>query len=123
MMVVSVAAHAEEYYMKKAFDLGFGTPVQTQKEPVEMYDLDNFPEELENLDIKFDVIFKFDGEFYHEVVRKQFRSMRPKKEVDSAIFAHVLYAGHWWMYVLDKQKRAFFVIDSMPKDEPSLDRT
>ncbi|MED6143740.1 hypothetical protein PIB30_008687 [Stylosanthes scabra] len=39
------------------------------------------------------------------------------------IFAPVLYAHHWWMYVLNKTKKAFFVIDSIPKDDPGANRT
>ncbi|MED6135051.1 hypothetical protein PIB30_042663 [Stylosanthes scabra] len=33
------------------------------------------------------------------------------------IFAPVLYSNHWWMYVLDKDKKNFFVIDSKPKKD------
>ncbi|MED6210121.1 hypothetical protein PIB30_061117 [Stylosanthes scabra] len=39
------------------------------------------------------------------------------------IFAPVIYSGHWWMYVLDKEKKTFFVVDSKRKDAPSSDRT
>ncbi|MED6190553.1 hypothetical protein PIB30_106998 [Stylosanthes scabra] len=39
------------------------------------------------------------------------------------IFAPVIYSGHWWMYVLDKEKKTFFVVDSRPKDAPNSDRT
>ncbi|MED6196527.1 hypothetical protein PIB30_048311 [Stylosanthes scabra] len=39
------------------------------------------------------------------------------------IFAPVLFSGHWWMYVLDKVKKNFFVIDSRPKEYPGPDRT
>ncbi|MED6140272.1 hypothetical protein PIB30_091592 [Stylosanthes scabra] len=103
-------------------------------------------------DIKYDSIFMIDGDIHFEVVRKQFRSMRPGKEVDAAvitayslvlnnepiprfqtdvyilppsalIFAPVLYSGHWWMYVLDKEKKTFFVVDSKRKDAPSSDKT
>ncbi|MED6126978.1 hypothetical protein PIB30_083686, partial [Stylosanthes scabra] len=35
------------------------------------------------------------------------------------IFAPVIYSGHWWMYVLDKRKKTFFVIDSRWKDNPA----
>ncbi|MED6132795.1 hypothetical protein PIB30_022107 [Stylosanthes scabra] len=31
------------------------------------------------------------------------------------IFAPVLYSNHWWMYVLDKDNKNFFVIDSRPR--------
>ncbi|MED6140748.1 hypothetical protein PIB30_096409 [Stylosanthes scabra] len=41
----------------------------------------------------------------------------------STIFAPVIYSGHWWMYVLDKEKKTFFVVDSKRKDAPSSDRT
>ncbi|MED6162583.1 hypothetical protein PIB30_071878 [Stylosanthes scabra] len=143
-------------------------------------------------DIKYDSIFMIDGDIHFEVVRKQFRSMRPGKEVIKAcslvlnnepiprfqtdvhilppsalssmmerykeeyidlhtrkvysitslksdehlrlvnkdklithrcIFAPVLYSEHWWMYVLDKVKKTFFVVDSKRKDAPSSDRT
>ncbi|MED6162008.1 hypothetical protein PIB30_066343 [Stylosanthes scabra] len=39
------------------------------------------------------------------------------------IFAPVLFSGHWWMYVLDKMNKNFFVIDSRPKEDPGPDRT
>ncbi|MED6172040.1 hypothetical protein PIB30_046487 [Stylosanthes scabra] len=39
------------------------------------------------------------------------------------IFAPVLYSNHWWMYVLDKDKKNFFVIDSRPKENPGPERT
>ncbi|MED6209421.1 hypothetical protein PIB30_054530 [Stylosanthes scabra] len=39
------------------------------------------------------------------------------------IFAPVLFSRHWWMYVLDKVKKNFFVIDSRPKEDPGPDRT
>ncbi|MED6173699.1 hypothetical protein PIB30_062116 [Stylosanthes scabra] len=39
------------------------------------------------------------------------------------IFAPVLYSDHWWMYVLDKVKKNFFVIDSRPKEDPGPERT
>ncbi|MED6113218.1 hypothetical protein PIB30_068813 [Stylosanthes scabra] len=39
------------------------------------------------------------------------------------IFAPFLYSGHWWMYVLNKVKKTFFVVDSKRKDTPSSDRT
>ncbi|MED6163079.1 hypothetical protein PIB30_076493 [Stylosanthes scabra] len=32
------------------------------------------------------------------------------------IFAPVLYSGHWWMYVFDKLKKTFFVVDSRQKN-------
>ncbi|MED6114009.1 hypothetical protein PIB30_076107, partial [Stylosanthes scabra] len=35
-------------------------------------------------EIKYDSIFMIDGEWHYEVVRKQFRSMRPGKEIDAA---------------------------------------
>ncbi|MED6213183.1 hypothetical protein PIB30_090789 [Stylosanthes scabra] len=35
----------------------------------------------------------------------------------------VLFSGHWWMYVLDKVKKSFFVIDSRLKEDPGLERT
>ncbi|MED6207347.1 hypothetical protein PIB30_034960 [Stylosanthes scabra] len=38
-------------------------------------------------------------------------------------FAPVIYSGHWWMYVLGKEKKTFFVVDSKCKDAPSSDRT
>ncbi|MED6124998.1 hypothetical protein PIB30_064314 [Stylosanthes scabra] len=74
-------------------------------------------------EIKYDSIFMVNGEWHYEVVRKQFRSMRSGKEIDATIFAPVLYSGHWWMYVLDKLKKTFFVVDSRRKDNPSHDRT
>ncbi|MED6151102.1 hypothetical protein PIB30_079077 [Stylosanthes scabra] len=103
-------------------------------------------------DIKYDSIFMIHRDIHFEVVRKQFRSMRPGKEVDAAvitayslvlnnqpiqrfqsdvyrlppsalIFAPIIYSGHWWMYVLDKEKKTFFVVDSKCKDAPSGDRT
>ncbi|MED6148806.1 hypothetical protein PIB30_056377, partial [Stylosanthes scabra] len=147
-------------------------------------------------DIKYDSIFMIHGDIHFEVVRKQFRSMRPGKEVDAAVitayslvlnnepiprfqsdvyilppsalssmmerykenyidlhtrkvhsitslksdehlrlvnkdklithrytFALVIYSGHWWMYVRDKEKKTFFVVDSKCKDSPSSDRT
>ncbi|MED6129539.1 hypothetical protein PIB30_108902, partial [Stylosanthes scabra] len=36
-------------------------------------------------DIKYDSIFMIHGDIHFEVVRKQFRSMRPGKEVDAAV--------------------------------------
>ncbi|MED6212485.1 hypothetical protein PIB30_083758, partial [Stylosanthes scabra] len=215
----------EEYDLNKAFDLGFGTPVPQQQPPKEFYDLDDFAEEPESFvtpsgpppvnkispdliqrcvawpttkkdGTNYEIIFQFNGDFHLEMMRKHFRTMRPKKEIDLAvitayslvlnnapiprfqseiyilppsalsmvlhryganfddietkkvysvnslqsnehlklvdnsklinhryIFAPVLYADHWWMYVLDKTKKAFFVIDSIPKDDPGADRT
>ncbi|MED6141473.1 hypothetical protein PIB30_103752, partial [Stylosanthes scabra] len=122
-MVASVATQAEDYDPNKAFDLGLGTQPR-QREPPEIYDLDDFLEEPENpvtlavptptvvqerpaasegdqhnrdlkercvvwalsdrKEIKYDSIFMVDGEWHYEVVRKQFRSMRPGKEIDAA---------------------------------------
>ncbi|MED6161938.1 hypothetical protein PIB30_065578 [Stylosanthes scabra] len=39
------------------------------------------------------------------------------------IFALVLYAKHWWMYILDKEKKIFYVLDSKNKISPSQERT
>ncbi|MED6123202.1 hypothetical protein PIB30_046952 [Stylosanthes scabra] len=39
------------------------------------------------------------------------------------IFTPVLFSGHWWIYVLDKVKKSFFVIDSRPKEDPGPERT
>ncbi|MED6140683.1 hypothetical protein PIB30_095721 [Stylosanthes scabra] len=95
MMVASVATQAKEYDPSKAFDLGVGTT--RQSEMPEMYDLDDFPEEPETpercvmwalsdrKDIKYDSIFMIHRDIHFEVVRKQFRSMRPGKEVDAAV--------------------------------------
>ncbi|MED6122297.1 hypothetical protein PIB30_038497 [Stylosanthes scabra] len=30
-----------------------------------------------------------------------------------ALFAHVLYSRHWWLYVLDVENREFFIVDSV----------
>ncbi|MED6162415.1 hypothetical protein PIB30_070226 [Stylosanthes scabra] len=125
MMVASVATQAGEYNPTKAFDLlRFETQPLQREETVELYDLDDFPEEEENpvtpavplqtvvpdrpaaaeatqissdlkercvvwalsdkKEIKYDSIFMVDGEWHYEVVRKQFRSMRPSKEIDAA---------------------------------------
>ncbi|MED6170599.1 hypothetical protein PIB30_032630 [Stylosanthes scabra] len=46
MMVASVATQAQDYDPSKAFDLGIGTP--RQSETPEIYDLDDFPKEPEN---------------------------------------------------------------------------
>ncbi|MED6199255.1 hypothetical protein PIB30_074197 [Stylosanthes scabra] len=99
------------------------------------------------------------GDIHFEVVRKQFRSMRPGKEIDAAVITtyslalnnepiprfqsdvHILppsalssmmetYRENYidlhtrkWIYVLDKEKKTFFVVDSKRKDAPSSDRT
>ncbi|MED6121892.1 hypothetical protein PIB30_034424 [Stylosanthes scabra] len=39
------------------------------------------------------------------------------------IFAPIIYSDHWWMYVFDKVKKNFFVIDSRPKEDPGPERT
>ncbi|MED6159099.1 hypothetical protein PIB30_039245 [Stylosanthes scabra] len=179
MMVASVAAQAKEYGPSKAFDLGVGTT--RQSETPEMYDLDDFPEELETpvtsavpaptavqagpssseghphnrdlkercvmwalsdrKDIKYNNIFMIHGDIHFEVVRKQFRSMRLGKEVDAVVITayslvlnnepiprfqsdvYILPPSALWMYVLDKEKKTFFVVDSKRKDAPSSDRT
>ncbi|MED6162465.1 hypothetical protein PIB30_070722 [Stylosanthes scabra] len=45
------------------------------------------------------------------------------KLITHRYIAPVLFSGHWWMYVLDKVKTNFFVIDSRPKEDPGQDRT
>ncbi|MED6127486.1 hypothetical protein PIB30_088526 [Stylosanthes scabra] len=136
-------------------------------------------------DIKYDSIFMIDGDIHFEVVQKQFRSIRPGKEVDAAVITayslvlnnepiprfqtdvyilppsalssmmeryredyidlhtrkvhsitslksdeHLrlvnkdkLIMHRYWMYVLDKEKKTFFVVHSKRKDAPSSDRT
>ncbi|MED6154849.1 hypothetical protein PIB30_000353 [Stylosanthes scabra] len=49
MMVASVATQGDDYDPKKAFHLGLDTQPQQREWLVEMYDLDDFPEESENL--------------------------------------------------------------------------
>ncbi|MED6173720.1 hypothetical protein PIB30_062296 [Stylosanthes scabra] len=39
------------------------------------------------------------------------------------IFAPVLYSDHWWMCILDKVKKNFFMIDSRPKEDPGPEIT
>ncbi|MED6121965.1 hypothetical protein PIB30_035203 [Stylosanthes scabra] len=190
MMVVSVTTEAVEYDPSKAFDLDFTQP-QPQAESAELYELDDFPEEPENL-----ITPGVPPRWHLEVPRSQFRTMRPEKEIDSVvitayslvlndepiprfqndvyilpprplskvmnhfknnyidigikkvhsidpfesdehlsmvnnnklithryIFVPVLFSEHWWMYVLDKVKKSFFVIDSRPKEDPGPERT
>ncbi|MED6153116.1 hypothetical protein PIB30_098464 [Stylosanthes scabra] len=112
-MVASVATGAVEYDPSKAFDLGFTQP-QPQEESAELYDLDDFLDETGNPitpvfpprvneitqdlknrcvawaltkknDNKYNMLFEFNGEWHLEVPRSQFRTMRPGKEIDSAI--------------------------------------
>ncbi|MED6223549.1 hypothetical protein PIB30_075011 [Stylosanthes scabra] len=47
MMVTSVAANQADYDLAKAFDLGLDTQPQQREIPVELYNLDDFPEETE----------------------------------------------------------------------------
>ncbi|MED6201584.1 hypothetical protein PIB30_096496 [Stylosanthes scabra] len=49
MMVASVAANQQEYDPAKAFDLGRDTQLPPREIPVELYNLDDFLEEQENL--------------------------------------------------------------------------
>ncbi|MED6170919.1 hypothetical protein PIB30_035790 [Stylosanthes scabra] len=175
MMVAFVAAQATEYDPKPETPVTSAVPATTAvkagpssseghphnrdlKERCVMWAL------LDRKDIKYDSIFMIHGDIHFEVVRKQFRSMRPGKEVDAAIllnnepiprfqsdvyilppsalssmmetcrenyidlhtrkiFAPVIYSGHWWMYVLDKEKKTFFVVDSKRKgqhDRPTI---
>ncbi|MED6174314.1 hypothetical protein PIB30_067941 [Stylosanthes scabra] len=206
MMVASVAANEEEYDPAKAFDLGLEPQPLAREIPVELYNLDDFPEEVENpvtptirapivplnviaaepsqvnndlkercviwalsnkKEIWYDTIFRIKGDWHYEVVRKQFRSMGNDKEIDLAssmfrkynddyidhrtrrphsitslvsddhlnlvdkaklithryIFAPVLYAKHWWLYILVKSKKTFYVLDSKIKVSPSQERT
>ncbi|MED6185781.1 hypothetical protein PIB30_060392 [Stylosanthes scabra] len=204
MMVASVAVESAGYDPSKAFDLRFTQP-QPQEESAELYDLDDFPEELENQitpdvpphvteitrelktgcvawaltkknDNKYNMFFEFNGEWHLEVPRSQFRTMRPGKEIDSGVITayslvlnnepiprfqndskvmnhfredyidiatnkvrsidlfesdehlsmvdnNKLITHRYWMYVLDKVKKNFFVIDSRPKEDPVPDRT
>ncbi|MED6121618.1 hypothetical protein PIB30_031949 [Stylosanthes scabra] len=210
----SVSSQKEEYDLNKAFDLGFGTPVPQQQPPKELYDLDDFPEKPESFvtpsgpppvnkisrdliqrclawamtkkeGTNYEVILQFNGDFHLEVMRKHFRTMRPKKEIDLAMitayslvlnkaliprFQSDIYIllpsalstmlhryganfvdietkkvysvnslqsnehlklvdnskliNHlYWMYILDKTKKAFFVIDSILKNDSGADRT
>ncbi|MED6191710.1 hypothetical protein PIB30_003053 [Stylosanthes scabra] len=80
----SVSSQKEEYDLNKAFDLGFGTPVPQQQPPEEFYDLDDFPEKPESF-VTPSGPPPFNGDFHLEVMRKHFRSMRPKKEIDLAM--------------------------------------
>ncbi|MED6220999.1 hypothetical protein PIB30_050232 [Stylosanthes scabra] len=110
----SVSSQKEEYDLNKAFDLGFGTLMPQQQPPEEFYDLDDFPEEPESFvtpsgpppvnkisrDLiqrcvvwtttkkdatNYEIIFQFNGDFHLEIMRKHFRTMRPKKEIDLAV--------------------------------------
>ncbi|MED6223578.1 hypothetical protein PIB30_075322 [Stylosanthes scabra] len=38
------------------------------------------------------------------------------------LFAPVLYAQHWWLYVLDVKKRKFYALDSLNSTAPGRDR-
>ncbi|MED6174497.1 hypothetical protein PIB30_069586 [Stylosanthes scabra] len=85
-------------------------------------------------DIKYDSIFMIHGDIHFEVITAYSLVMNnepiPRFQSDvyilppsALIFAPVIYSGHWWVYVLDKEKKTFFVVDSKRKDAPNNDRT
>ncbi|MED6140749.1 hypothetical protein PIB30_096410 [Stylosanthes scabra] len=83
-------------------------------------------------DIKYDSIFMIHRDIHFEVITayslvlnnepiQKFQSDVYILPPSALIFAPVIYSGHWWMSVLDKEKKTFFVVDSKRKDAPSSD--
>ncbi|MED6163113.1 hypothetical protein PIB30_076722 [Stylosanthes scabra] len=107
-MTASVASEAEEYEPSKAFDLGL-TPEEPENivtpgvpaTVITAYSLVLNNEPIPRFQNKSKVIGHFKEDFIDNKTKK--------------IFAPVLYSDHWWMYVLDKDKKNFFVIDSRPR--------
>ncbi|MED6107752.1 hypothetical protein PIB30_017018 [Stylosanthes scabra] len=64
-------------------------------------------------DNEFLPIFNLKGDKCLEALRYQFKSMAPTKHIDiQVLFAPTLFARHWWLYVLDVEKKHLFVLDS-----------
>ncbi|MED6111720.1 hypothetical protein PIB30_054949 [Stylosanthes scabra] len=94
-------------------------------------------------DIMYEFLFKFMTGKTFEAVREHFMSLAKEAEMDLAnklstliismdsglilliiqLFAPVLYSHHWWLYVLDVEKKKFYVLDLLnPKTTGSSER-
>ncbi|MED6129469.1 hypothetical protein PIB30_108258, partial [Stylosanthes scabra] len=80
---------------------------------------------------EFETIFKLAGDIFLSQVRMfekhgqswmDIKNNRPHA-IASSIFAPILFSEHWWLYVMDIEKREFFVLDSKNIVSPSDERS
>ncbi|MED6167863.1 hypothetical protein PIB30_006834 [Stylosanthes scabra] len=67
-------------------------------------------------------LFNFKTGKEYTAMRYHFFSLGEGAELELTLFAPVLYANHWWLYVLDVENRKFYTLDSLNPKSSGGDR-